>query len=84
MCGDGANDCEAMIQSDVSLSLTTEEASLASSFTSHDINDISGITELIKEGRCALVTSFGAFKFMTLYSLIQFFLLSIFFIMGLI
>ena len=35
MCGDGANDCEAMIQSDVSLSLDTSEASLASSFTSN-------------------------------------------------
>jgi magnesium-transporting ATPase (P-type) len=28
--------------------------------------------KLIQEGRCALVTSFGVFKYMTLYSLIQF------------
>lgn len=34
MCGDGANDCEAMNKADVSLSLNEGEASLAASFTS--------------------------------------------------
>lgn len=68
MGGDGANDCGQFIQLDVSLSLTTEEASLNSSFISHSINDISGIAELIQVGKCVLVTSFGAFKFITLYS----------------
>ena len=34
---------------------------------------ITCIPKLIKEGRCALTTSFGVFKYMALYSFIQFF-----------
>ena len=34
MCGDGANDCEAMNKANVSLSLNEGEASLAATFTS--------------------------------------------------
>lgn len=32
----------------------------------------SGSVSLCREGRCSLVTSFGVFKYMALYSLVQF------------
>lgn len=71
MCGDGANDCGALRAADVGVSLSEAEASVASPFTSKSDN-ISCVPLLIKEGRCSLVTSFCLFKYMALYSLIQF------------
>lgn len=73
---DGANDCVAMKKADIGLSLSQEEASLASDFTSLDAQ-IGSLIVLIKEGRCALCTSINCFKFMTLYSMIQFLAVSI-------
>ncbi|KAM0753330.1 hypothetical protein T439DRAFT_299617 [Meredithblackwellia eburnea MCA 4105] len=70
-CGDGANDCGALKAADVGLSLSEAEASVAAPFTSRQ-PDIRCFIEVIKEGRAALVTSFSCFKFMALYSLIQF------------
>ncbi|KAG9039815.1 hypothetical protein FRB95_007242 [Tulasnella sp. JGI-2019a] len=70
-CGDGANDCGALKAADVGLSLSEAEASVAAPFTSRN-PDISCMIEVIKEGRAALVTSFSCFKYMALYSLIQF------------
>ncbi|KAK5233806.1 hypothetical protein LTR47_004924 [Exophiala xenobiotica] len=70
-CGDGANDCGALKAADVGVSLSEAEASVAAPFTSH-IFDISCVPTLIKEGRAALVTSFCCFKYMSLYSAIQF------------
>ena len=71
MCGDGANDCAALKQADVGISLSEAEASIAAPFTS-SINDISCVIKVIREGKAALVTSFQTFKFIELYSLIQF------------
>ncbi|XP_066529364.1 cation-transporting ATPase 13A2 isoform X2 [Hoplias malabaricus] len=71
MCGDGANDCGALRAADVGVSLSEAEASVASPFTSRTDN-ISCVPLLIREGRCSLVTSFSLFKYMALYSLIQF------------
>ncbi|TDL26307.1 Ca-transporting ATPase [Rickenella mellea] len=71
MCGDGANDCAALKAADVGLSLSEAEASVAAPFTSRT-PDISCVIEVIKEGRAALVTSFSCFKYMALYSMIQF------------
>uniref|UniRef100_A0A3B4XBG7 ATPase cation transporting 13A2 n=1 Tax=Seriola lalandi dorsalis TaxID=1841481 RepID=A0A3B4XBG7_SERLL len=71
MCGDGANDCGALRAADVGVSLSEAEASVASPFTSKT-EDISCVPLLIKEGRCSLVTSFSLFRYMALYSLIQF------------
>jgi len=71
MCGDGANDCGALKAAHVGVSLSEAEASVAAPFTSK-IPNISCIPKLIKEGRCALTTSFGVFKYMALYSMIQF------------
>lgn len=72
MCGDGANDCGALKTADVGISLSEAESSVASPFTSHQ-PDISCVPKVIKEGRTALVTAFGLFKFMVLYSLVEFF-----------
>ena len=86
-CGDGANDCGALKAADVGISLSDAEASVAAPFTSR-VFDISCVPRLIKwvaricciyisdflprEGRAALVTSFCCFKYMSLYSAIQF------------
>lgn len=71
MCGDGANDCGALKTADMGLSLSEAEASIAAPFTSR-IPDISSVVILLREGRCALTTSFQCFKFIELYSMIQF------------
>ena len=71
MCGDGANDCGALKAAHVGISLSEAEASVASPFTSKT-PDISCVPKLIAEGRAALVTSFTCFKYMALYSLVQF------------
>uniref|UniRef100_A0A8D0G6A1 Cation-transporting ATPase 13A3 n=1 Tax=Sphenodon punctatus TaxID=8508 RepID=A0A8D0G6A1_SPHPU len=71
MCGDGANDCGALKQAHAGISLSELEASVASPFTSKRAN-ISCVPDLIREGRAALVTSFCVFKFMALYSIIQY------------
>ncbi|XP_078511981.1 putative cation-transporting ATPase 13A4 [Lissotriton helveticus] len=67
MCGDGANDCGALRTAHVGISLSEQEASMASPFTSRTPN-IKCVSEVIKEGRCALVTSFAVFKFMSMYA----------------
>nr|CAH7713816.1 unnamed protein product [Callosobruchus chinensis] len=71
MSGDGANDCGALKAAHVGISLSEAESSVASPFTSQEQN-ISCIPKVIKEGRAALVTSFGVFKVMLCYSLTQF------------
>ncbi|XP_039297989.1 polyamine-transporting ATPase 13A2 [Nilaparvata lugens] len=72
MCGDGANDCGALKAAHVGISLTNAEASIAAPFTVSEPS-ITGVVRIIKEGRCALVTSFILFKFMAMYSMVQFF-----------
>ncbi|CAO3668835.1 unnamed protein product [Umbelopsis ramanniana] len=70
-CGDGANDCGALKAGDIGISLSEAEASVAAPFTSNTM-DIGCVIDVIKEGRAALVTSFSCFKYMALYSIIQF------------
>ncbi|KAF2422106.1 P-type ATPase-like protein [Tothia fuscella] len=70
-CGDGANDCGALKAADVGISLSEAEASVAAPFTSR-VFDISCVPLVIAEGRAALVTSFSCFKYMSLYSAVQF------------
>ncbi|XP_042699786.1 polyamine-transporting ATPase 13A3 isoform X1 [Chrysemys picta bellii] len=72
MCGDGANDCGALKKAHGGISLSELEASVASPFTSRTPS-ISCVPNLIREGRAALITSFCVFKFMALYSIIQYF-----------
>lgn len=75
-CGDGANDCGALKAADVGISLSEAEASVAAPFTSR-IFEISCVLDVIREGRSSLVTSFSCFKYMSLYSAIQFITVSI-------
>ncbi len=53
------------------MSLSIEEASIAAHFTSN-IPDISCLINLFREGKASLITSIQCFKYMMLYSLIQF------------
>ncbi|XP_072143507.1 polyamine-transporting ATPase 13A3-like isoform X2 [Dermacentor andersoni] len=71
MCGDGANDCGALKAADVGISLSEAEASVAAPFTSR-LPSVACVPTLIREGRCALATSFSMFQFISLYSVIQF------------
>ncbi|KAK6350682.1 hypothetical protein TWF718_003867 [Orbilia javanica] len=75
-CGDGANDCGALKAADVGISLSEAEASVAAPFTSR-VFEISCVPQVIREGRASLVTSFSCFKYMSLYSAIQFISVSI-------
>lgn len=71
MCGDGANDCGALKAAHAGISLSEAESSVASPFTSKNAT-IACVPNVIKEGRCALVTSVAIFKYMAAYSLVQF------------
>jgi cation-transporting P-type ATPase 13A2 len=71
MCGDGANDCNALKTADVGLSLSDSEASIAAPFTSQTQN-ISAVVTLLREGRCSLTNGFVTFKFIELYAMTQF------------
>ena len=70
MCGDGANDCGALKQADIGLSLSQAEASISAPFTSQ-VTNIGSMVELIKECRAGLATNFSLFNIMAIYSLIQ-------------
>ena len=71
MCGDGSNDCGALRNADVGISLSEAEASIAAPFTSASPS-LNCVPSVIREGRCSLATSFSLVKFMVLYSIIQF------------
>ncbi|CAG9316904.1 unnamed protein product [Blepharisma stoltei] len=81
MCGDGANDCGALKTADIGISLTEAETSIAAPFTS-SIPDISCVPIVLKNGRCALTTSVQCFKFMAVYSMIQFTNVKILYVLG--
>ena len=71
-CGDGANDCRALKAATAGIALSKLEASAAAPFTAHNNDSIACVVELIHEGRAALTSSFDVFKYMIMYSFIQF------------
>ena len=70
MCGDGANDCGALKAAAVGISLSEVEASIAAPFTSK-VRDIRCVITLLRVFKAAMTTSFQAFKFIELYTVIQ-------------
>lgn len=71
MCGDGANDCGALKQADIGLSLSPAEASISAPFTSQ-VTNIAAMVEVIKECRAGLATNFSLFNIMATYALTQY------------
>ena len=67
-CGDGANDCIALKEADIGVSLAME-ASLSAPFIS-SVQDISCIISISSEGKGALITNFDCFRFFCMYSII--------------
>ena len=81
MCGDGANDCSALRAANVGVSLSIEEASIAAHFTSN-ISDISCLIKILREGKSSLITCIQTFKYMIIYSLVQFISVTLLMIVG--
>jgi cation-transporting ATPase 13A3/4/5 len=70
MVGDGGNDCGALRTAHAGLALSEAEASVVSPFTSCTWS-IRSVVDLVREGRAALATAFGSYKFLIIYG--QFF-----------
>jgi len=70
MCGDGGNDCGALKTAHVGIALSDAEASVVAPFTSLN-KSISSVVEVLKEGRCALASSFAAYKYMVMYGQVE-------------
>lgn len=66
MCGDGGNDCGALRAAHTGVALSTAEASVVSPFTAAT-KSVRAVVDLLREGRCALATSFAGYKFLITY-----------------
>ena len=70
MCGDGGNDCGALKVAHVGIALSDAEASMVAPFTSLDKN-IKSVTQVLKEGRCALASALASYKYMIIYGQVE-------------
>jgi cation-transporting ATPase 13A3/4/5 len=66
MCGDGGNDCGALRAAHAGVALSDADASVVSPFTAKT-KSVAAVVDLLREGRCALATSFAGYKFLITY-----------------
>eukprot|EP00667_Euglena_gracilis_P000313 EG_transcript_313 len=69
MCGDGGNDAGALRAAHAGIALSDAEASIVSPFTSKS-RTVMSVVDVMREGRCALCTSFAAVKYQIMYGVI--------------
>lgn len=66
MCGDGGNDCGALMAANVGVALGDSEASLVAPFTCLDKN-VSAVPRVLKEGRSARESTLAVYKYLIVY-----------------
>jgi magnesium-transporting ATPase (P-type) len=76
MCGDGQNDCGSLKSAHVGIALSSAEASIVAPFTSLD-KTITSVTDVLREGRCALASAFSAYGYYIIYGQVESYLQTI-------
>eukprot|EP00956_Cyclotella_meneghiniana_P029755 scaffold73091_cov22-Cyclotella_meneghiniana.AAC.2 len=66
----GGNDCGALSAAHVGVALSNTEASIVAPFTSID-KKITAVTEILREGRCALASTLASYKYMLMYGQVE-------------
>lgn len=72
-CGDGANDMAALSAATVGVSLCDAETTVAASIVSK-MSLPTAVVEVLKEGRCCLITAYCLVNFNIMYAMIQLFM----------